>query len=190
MKNNKQLLSDDIVLPETLSTAVFMLIPLTLAHVLLDYATLMQNKAMLRSLSGSPWPQDSFTVADNLVDLEWHWDEHQRRIAFTYTILNLDKTECLGCVYIKSFVNLVETQTTNQQIVNNIGDCEAAVRFWVSQSVLKNKLDPYLLQALIHWFKNDWPFTRVLFHTRQTNNWAFAYFPKQFPNSAHIWGYT
>lgn len=176
MGNNKQILSGDIVLPEILSTAVFTLVPLTPAHVLLDYDTLMQNKAMLRSWSGTPWPQDNFTITDNLADLEWHWDEHQRRIAFTYTMLNLDKTECLGCVYIKSFVNLVKTQTTNQQILDAIGDSETAVRFWVSQSVLKDNLDKHLLQVLMDWFKNEWPFTRVLFHTRHANEHQLALF--------------
>lgn len=176
MENNRQILFDDIRLPEILPTAVFTLVPLTPAHVMLDYTTLMQNKAMLRSWSGSSWPQDNFTISDNLADLEWHWDEHQRRIAFTYTMLNLDKTECLGCVYIKSFANLVETQTTNQQIVDTIGDSETAVRFWVSQSTLKDNLDQQLLQSLIHWFKNEWSFSRVLFHTRQSNEQQIALF--------------
>lgn len=178
MENNKQILFDHFLLPEILSTDVFTMVPLTPAHVFLDYDTLMQNKAMLRSWSGSPWPQDNFTITDNLADLEWHWDEHQRRIAFTYTVLNLVKTECLGCVYIKSFANLVEAQTTSQQIVGTIGNSETAVRFWVSQSALKDNLDQRLLQALKDWFKNEWPFTRVLFHTRHANEHQLALFAK------------
>lgn len=152
--------------PTELRTAVFLLRPLTPAHVQLDYDALMASKKMLRLWSGSSWPSDDFTLADNLKDLARHDDEHQNRIAFTYTILNPNETSCLGCLYINP-LKIIEAN--NPGLVTAVSPTDALIRFWIRKDQLKNKLDYQLLQILIPWFETTWNFNRVCIHTHQAN---------------------
>ena len=46
----------------------------------------------------------NFTMEENFIDLVRHEREHISNEAFTYTILNIRKDECLGCIYIVPFV--------------------------------------------------------------------------------------
>ena len=144
--------------PEQLITPLFLLEPLAPAHVELDYAALMQSKTQLRLWSGTTWPEDTFTLADNRADLEWHADEHARRIAFTYTVLSPDRQRCLGCVYIKPLATIMPhiAQAT-----------DSATRLWITTPLLDHGRDQDLLRALLDWFRSDaWQFNRTFFTTR------------------------
>lgn len=149
--------------PVELKTPQFTLLPLTPAHVKLDFAALMDSKQMLRLWSGSSWPTDEFTLENNLEDLEWHDMEHQDRIAFTYTVLSPDEKECLGCIYIKP-LQLFQNQLPAQ--VAPITNLDAATRFWIREPYLVHRLDVQLLNVLIDWFESDWQFGRHFFHAR------------------------
>ncbi len=157
---------EPLPIPKLLKTAVFTLKPLTPTHVHLDYAALMSNIELLRLWGGHNWPHVNFTLANNLQDLEWHDQEHRERIAFTYTVLSPNEDKCLGCVYINS---LTKVLPDNEAVLAALPPQTPIVRFWVIQSQLDNKLDLQLLDSLIAWFKSEWDFSRVLYHTRQAN---------------------
>ena len=152
--------------PALLRTDEFVLRPLTTAHVELDYAALMASNKMLQLWSGTSWPSADFTVEENWEDLEMHDREHQERIAFTYTMLTPDETECLGCVYIKPLTDFV---ALNPDVLTHIAPDEAVVGFWVKQPRLADHLDERLLAAMRDWFKQEWAFTAVYFSTRNIN---------------------
>ncbi|MCA9949083.1 MAG: hypothetical protein KDE48_05520 [Anaerolineales bacterium] len=152
--------------PELLKTAVFTLRPLTPAHVQLDYAALMSNIELLRLWGGHNWPTADFTLADNLQDLAWHDREHRKRIAFTYSVLSAAEDQCLGCVYINP---LTKVLPGNETVLADVPSQTPIVRFWVIQSQIDNKLDSQLLESLIAWFKMEWDFSLVLYHTRKAN---------------------
>jgi len=160
-------------IPERLQTDEFLLVPLTPAHLELDYAALMSNKKMLRLWSGSSWPTDKFKLNENLDDLEWHWDEHQKRIAFTFTVLSPTEDTCLGCVYIKSFAEIL---ANNNEWKTTVSDYDALVRFWVAQPTFNYGLDKMLLDALRQWFASDWAFTHVYWHTPINNQQQITLF--------------
>lgn len=149
--------------PTGLKTSEFLLRPLRTTDVQLDYAALMESKDMLREWSRSEWPADDFTLADNLKDLEKHEAEHLDRKAFTFTVLDPNETNCIGCVYIQPMVMLLQHGRTNEAKLVGTGDYEALVRFWVRRTRLENGLDERLLTALIPWLKYEWAFSRVVF---------------------------
>lgn len=173
LKNPPRFFPTNQTVPERLATPEFTLCPLTPADAELDHAALMASKAMLRLWSGSNWPKDNFSLAENLTDLTWHAQEHRDQIAFTYTVLNPAETACLGCVYIKPLASLVPT---GSDAPIDVGDFEAAVRFWVRAERLIDGLDIRLLIALRSWFSHAWPFSRILFHTRTANQQQLAVF--------------
>src|SRR4029453_16543783 len=74
--------------------------PLRANDVERDYEAVMSSPLMLRTWSLSGWPSDDFSLAENLEDLRRHEAEHQRREAFTFTILEPNGLRCVGFVYI------------------------------------------------------------------------------------------
>lgn len=60
----------------------------------------MESREYLRTWEQTGWPEDGFAVAANREDLEKLERRHADREAFTYTVMNLAETECLGCVYL------------------------------------------------------------------------------------------
>ena len=154
---------EDAQVPAGLRTGEFVLEPLRTTHVELDYAALMESKAMLRRWSQSDWPSDDFTLEENYKDLDEHEREHQQRVAFTYTVLNPEATECLGCVYIRPLAPFLEQE--DARAAPEAGPYRARTAFWVRQSRLADDLDRRLLLALISWFERDWAFSRVVFFT-------------------------
>lgn len=144
-----------IVMPAGMTTDVFMLRPITAADAELDFAAVMESKAFLRGWEQTGWPEDDFTVASNREDLEKLEQRNARREAFTYTVMNLDGTACLGCVYI------VPTDTGQRWFARSsitpVGDrlwddYDAAVYFWARASRLAMGTDRQLLDAFRSWF--------------------------------------
>jgi hypothetical protein len=146
-------------------SASFLLEPLTPAHTALDYAALLESRAFLRRWSGSSWPGDDFTLADNRADLAGHAEEQRRRVAFTYTVLDPDRRRCLGCVYIKPLATLIPSAAAGAGAGLAVGDDEAAVRWWVTTPLLAEEGDVRLLETLLAWFEKEWVWRRVIFHT-------------------------
>jgi hypothetical protein len=45
-------------------------------------------------------PKDDLTLEQDLIDPGWHQKEFQKRSSFACTMMSLDESRCLGCVYI------------------------------------------------------------------------------------------
>lgn len=150
--------------PESLQTSEFTLRPLTPAHVKLDHAALMTSKEMLRLWSGHPeggWPQNDFSAEQNMEDMVWHYDDHLKRIAFTFTVLTPAEDEVLGCIYIVPFEPLMDNNPHLAELITD--DC-ALVRFWAVEPRLADGLDARLLQSMLEWFETEWAFQQIFFH--------------------------
>ncbi len=142
-------------------------------HVQFDYDAVMESREYLRLWSGSSWPAEDFTLADNLQDLQWHWREHQERVAFTFTVLDPARESCLGCVYLRPLSELIPYNT---QKLQDVAADESLVRFWVRTSEQAGDLEHHLLQTLTNWLHEEWPFSRVLFETSAKNDAQMALF--------------
>ncbi|RIQ32164.1 GNAT family N-acetyltransferase [Jiangella rhizosphaerae] len=151
-----------------LTTDEFVLRPITVADVELDYAAVMESREYLRTWEQSGWPADDFTVDGNRADLEGLEQRHTERKAYTYTVLNPAGTECLGCVYLmptdaRSFAGARITPVGDHRW----DDYAAAVYFWVRKSRLAAQLDRVLLDALRTWLARDWNLGGHLFVTNE-----------------------
>ena len=154
---------DGLPPPDKLITSDFLLRPLRTTDVTLDYEAVMESAAMLRRWGGAGWPAEEFTVEGNLADLALHEQEHQIRVAFTYTMMNLAESECLGCVYVNQLAEMLRLANSNELFREVDDSRQAIVRFWVRQSRLGEDLDWHLLRALLGWFKDQWAFSYVFF---------------------------
>jgi hypothetical protein len=154
--------------PEGLTTPEFVLRPLLVTDVDLDYAAVMESKVELRPWEQTGWPTDDFTVADDLADLQDLEQRFREKRSFTYTVMNLDETECLGCVYLmprdaRSFTSATVT-ALGERRWEQVG---GAVYFWVRTSRLADGLDARLLDTLRRWLAEDWELDGHVFVTNE-----------------------
>jgi hypothetical protein len=149
----------EISAPAGLKTRQFVLRPLRASDAGLDYEAVMESREFLRKWEQSTWPEDDFTVEANREDLLRHERQHANGDAFTYTWMNLDQTECLGCVYVlppdATMFKGAQVTTTG---ADQWSDCDATVFFWVGKSRLPEDLDRVLLDSLLRWFDAEWSF--------------------------------
>jgi RimJ/RimL family protein N-acetyltransferase len=139
--------------PQQLETAQFRLRMLSTEDVDQDYQAVMSSAERLRSMfkQWKGWPREGFTVGENLEDLRRHQKEFEHREAFAYTVVSLDKTSVLGCVYLYP--------SQHEQV-------DAEVLMWVRESEFKQGLDSVLFQTVQEWLRNQWPFEQVIYPGR------------------------
>ncbi len=129
-------------------------------HVALDYQALMKSKEFLRRWSNSTWPEDHFKVEDNLIDLEWHYEEFKEKTAFTYTILNQDKNQCLGCIYIKPVTSMTKLSAEERLLLEPF---HFFTIYWVITDIKNTQMENKIFNTIRDWLLNDWRFQAVLF---------------------------
>lgn len=129
--------------PAILETDEFRLRMLTVNDVVKDYDAVMTSVDHLRNVwPGSGWP-DGLTFEEDLIDLGWHQREFMNRSSFAYTMVTLDESTVVGCVYINP---------TRKR------GYDAEVYLWVRESELESGLDARLYDAVKGWLDSDWDF--------------------------------
>jgi hypothetical protein len=107
----------------------------------------MSSIEHIRATPGfSTWqwpPVEGMSPEENLGDLRAHADDFERRVGFTYTVLD-DEDVVVGCVYI--YPSRADPEITE-------------VRSWVTAS--RAELDSVLHATVDSWLSADWPFTEV-----------------------------
>lgn len=155
--------SDEFPVPELFRDDEFVLRPLRASDVELDFDAVIPSSAMLRTWSQSDWPADGFTLEENLVDLQWHEQEHLDKKAFTYTIMNPEETFCLGCIYVKPLSQEMVELGVCPPSDQDVEMVAASVRYWVRESHATREFNSAILEGIIEWFESEWYFNCVVF---------------------------
>jgi len=152
----KPLVSPDFRVPQVLETDKFRLRILTVNDVVKDYDAVMTSVEHLQGIFGphSKWPPLDLTFEQDLIDLGWHQKEFQTGSSFAYTVMNLDESHCLGCVYI--FPSTKE-------------GFDAEVYMWVRKSAYNEALDPVLYNTVRKWITEKWPLKKVAYPGRDVD---------------------
>ena len=138
--------------PQQLETDEFRLRMLTVNDVVKDFDAVMSSAEHLKTMwPDSEWP-DGLTLEQNLIDLGWHQKDFQRRRSFAYTVVTLDETKVVGCVYI---------YPTRKR------GYDAEVYLWARESALGSPSDTRLFEAVDEWLAAEWPFENAAFPGRE-----------------------
>jgi hypothetical protein len=143
---------EDFAVPDGLSADRFRLEPLGPQHNEADYAAWMTSIDHIRATPGFPdgsWPRE-MTLQENLRDLERHARDFAERRGFTYTVLEADTGDVIGCVYIYP--------------AQGSAGRRAAVSSWVR--VDRAGLDNAVYDAVQAWLERDWPFDALDYAAR------------------------
>jgi RimJ/RimL family protein N-acetyltransferase len=130
--------------PPGLVTDRLLLEPLGPQHNESDYEAWTSSMEHIRATAGFPdgrWPHP-MSLEENRGDLERHAHDFEQRTGFTYTVLDPDSREVIGCLYI------YPTKAVEH---------DADVRMWVRAS--RADLDGPLWDAVSAWLARDWPFS-------------------------------
>ena len=148
----KPLVSPDFGVPLGLETERLRLRPLCASDVVKDYDAVMTSAELLKTVfrPGGRWP-DGLTLEQNLKELAWHEIEFQNRRSFAYTVMSLDESQVLGCLY------LYPTSKAGHDV---------EVTMWVRASEDRTGLDAHLYEAVRRWIAEAWPFTRAAYPGR------------------------
>jgi hypothetical protein len=155
---SKSLVPATFKIPDEIKTEEFRLRMLTVNDVIKDYDAVMSSVDRLTTVFGddSGWPH-GLTIEQDLIDLGWHQKEFQRRTSFAYTVMGLDETTCLGCVYIMP--------PYRGQFDASAFD--AAVFLWVRDSAYATGMDERLYIWVKQWIAATWPFKAVAYPGRE-----------------------
>ena len=150
----KKFAPDSVTIPSGIETKDFRIRNLTINDVVKDYDAVMSSIDHLRGVLGPSraWPSADLTLEQDLIDLGWHQKEFQIGSSFAYTVMNLDESRCLGCVYVDP---------------SEKAGYDAKVILWVRQSEIRKGLDEKLFSAVKIWLSKEWWFTSVAFPGRQ-----------------------
>ena len=148
----------------------FVVRPLLPSDVELDYAAVMASREFLYHWEQDPpYPAEDFSLEDNLADLEQMAAEHSVGTRYTYTVMNADETETLGCVYVLANDDrMYQTATVTSHDGTDLSSVDATVVFWVRPSTWADGFERTLLEALLEWFGSDWSLERPVFVTNES----------------------
>jgi hypothetical protein len=132
---------------------------LTINDLVKDYDAVMSSVDRLKGVFGpnDNWPNE-LTLEENLIDLGWHQKEFKIKSSFAFTVMSIDESKCLGCVYINPSSKV---------------SFDAEIIMWVRQSEALSDLDSNLFATIKKWITTDWWFTSVAFPGREITweNW-------------------
>lgn len=139
--------------PTSLETDRFVLEPLGPQHNESDHAAWTSSIAHVRASPGysdGSWPPvDGMSLEDNRADLVRHAADFEARRGFTFTVLEPDTQDVIGCVYLYPSAS---------------PEHDVDVRSWVRAD--RAGLDQPLADAVAAWLASDWPWERPDRHGR------------------------
>jgi hypothetical protein len=134
--------------PTALVSDHFRLEPLGPQHNEADHAAWTSSIAHIRSTpsyaDGNWPPPEGMSLDRNLDDLRRHAADFEARAGFTFTVLEPDTGDVIGCVYLYPSAS---------------PDTDVTVQSWVRAS--HAELDVPLADAVAAWLTAEWPWERV-----------------------------
>jgi len=134
--------------PTALVTDDFRLEPLGPQHNDADHAAWTSSIDHIRATPGFPdgtWPPvEGMSLERNLDDLRRHAADFDARTGFTFTVLDPQTDDVIGCVYLYPAAS---------------ADADVSAQSWVRAS--RAELDVALADAVAAWLAAEWPWQRV-----------------------------
>ena len=154
--------------PEILGNG-FKIRRLTMADAALDHEAVMASREFLYHWEQNPpYPPEDFSVSDNEGDIRKMYSAHEEGSRYTYTVVNADETQILGCVYlIPSDDPMYSTAEVTTWDGTDLSTVDGTVSFWVRPSTWHQGFEGVILRVILNWLRNDWVFNRAVILTNE-----------------------
>ncbi|MCE7742173.1 MAG: hypothetical protein GOP50_06910 [Candidatus Heimdallarchaeota archaeon] len=119
---------------------------------------------------------EGFPEEVNLEQIAKHELDHNNRIEFAYTILDEEETVCYGCIFVKPISPFLKFAFFNDRMCDHLElvDNDAAISFWITPTGWNQGYFIKILEQLIKWFKNDWPYEKLFYLGMRPSEKEFA----------------
>ena len=120
------------------------------------------NELDYRAVIESGFRPEGFPKEENLKQISRHEEDHNKKREFAFTILNVDETECYGCIFIKPLVHFLKFAFFNDRILEHLQleEVDPGASIWITPTGWKMNLYEKLLKELPKWFEREWPYKR------------------------------
>ena len=120
------------------------------------------NELDYRAVIESGFRPEGFPKEENLKQISRHEEDHDNKMEFAFTILDVDETECYGCLFIKPLVPFLKFAFFNDRIFEHLHleETDPGASFWITPAGWNMNLYEKLLEELPKWFERDWPYDR------------------------------
>jgi RimJ/RimL family protein N-acetyltransferase len=147
----------------------FVIRPLVPSDAALDHEAVMSSREFLFHWEQDPpYPAEDFSVEANLEDLEHMDQEHRDGTRYTYTVMNADETQVLGCIYLlPNDDRMYRTAEVTSLDGTDFSSVDATVAFWVRVSTWETGFERVVLETLLSWLHDDWPIDRPVIVTNE-----------------------
>ena len=142
-----QFVAADFVVPPSLKTKNYKLVPLGPEIVKQDYEAYMSSiEHLQKTFTDGTWPNKNVTMADATKDLEGEAAMIKARKAFNYAVMTPDGKRELGCVYIGP---------------SKVAGQDAQVKMWVTKAEFDKGFESQLRAEMKGWLASAWAFKNV-----------------------------
>ncbi len=147
----------------------FLVRPLVPTDVVLDHEAVMSSREFLYHWEQDPpYPPEDFSVEDNLADLEQMDGEHRSGSRYAYTVMNVEETKVLGCIYLlPNDDRMYRTAEVTSHDGTDLASVDATVAFWIRVSTWKDGFERVLLEAILGWLRDAWSIERPVIMTNE-----------------------
>ena len=118
------------------------------------------NELDYNAVIESGFRPEGFPKEENLKQISRHEEDHDKKLEFAFTILDLKETECYGCIFIKPLVPFLKFAFFNDRIFEDLHlvENDPGISFWITPTGWKMNLYEKLLEELPKWFQREWPY--------------------------------
>jgi hypothetical protein len=131
-----------------------------------DYEAVMASKESLRVWCDDTWPEDGFTLADNLADLEGHLADAAAGTAFGYTIWDTSGERVLGSLYLEPTGAFLGEYDLDEATRVELATFDVRVECWLRDGI-DEATEGRLLDDIRGWLTEAWPFERPCWGSRR-----------------------
>jgi RimJ/RimL family protein N-acetyltransferase len=159
--------SRDFPPPERLDVGPVHLRPITPADAAADRAALLDTRLALRAHTGSEWPPDDWSLADNRADLQDDHNRHATGEAFTFTMLETRSAQVVGCLYLWPAAEQLTRYGADAATVEGLGISTTSVEWWLRPPWDAGPFEKQLVAAVRQWLESEWCFPRTVWPVRE-----------------------
>lgn len=151
------MLPPDTSVPDELARPDFVATPLTLDLVALDHAAYVASPEVITRHSDGRWPVAGFTLDEDRRLVAAHEADHRARRSFAYLLLDVARSEALGCLYLNPMHDYLLRCRADPATLDRFPAGTAMVTFWVRQDLERSALPRAVAEAAHEWLSDEWP---------------------------------
>lgn len=120
------------------------------------------NELDYKAVIESGFRPEGFPKEENLQQISRHEQDHDKKIEFAFTILDIEETICYGCIFIKPIVPFLKFAFFNDRLFEHwdLEENDPGVSFWITPAGWKLNLYDKILKELPRWFEEEWPYKK------------------------------